>query len=208
MPLDGITAKALSLELNSSLSDARVDRIYQPDRFDLLFILRTHGGQKKLILSANPSTPRLHLTSENRSNPAEPPMFCMLLRKHLMGARLLSVSTPGYERIFEFRFSVVNELGDTIEKRLIAEIMGRHSNLILLNQDGRIHDSILHVDQDMSRVREIMPARQYVLPPNQNKLAPDLLLDRIQSSTPWLGEATPILEKAILENCQGFSPQL
>ena len=97
-------------------------------------------------------------------------MFCLLLRKHLIGSRLLEVCTSGFERILQFRFATVNELGDPLVKTLVAEIMGRHSNIILLNQDQRIHAAILQVDQTMSRVREVMPARIYQLPPNQNKL--------------------------------------
>lgn len=212
MPLDGISAKCLALELSTRLGDARVDRIYQPDRFDILMILRRGSENLRLILSANPSAPRLHLTSESRDNPAEPPMFCMLLRKHLLGARLTSVETPGYERIFILRFQTVNELGDQLEKRLIIEIMGRHSNIILTNHEDRIHDAILHVDQDMSRVREVMPARLYVFPPEQNKLPPQAVVDRLAT-----GAAEAIflpaalgrpLEKALLESLQGFSPQL
>jgi predicted ribosome quality control (RQC) complex YloA/Tae2 family protein len=210
MPLDGITAKALSIELNQTLCDSRVDRIFQPDRFDLIFHFRSAGTQNRLILSANPASPRIHLTSENRSNPAVPPMFCMLLRKHLTGARLLSVSTPDYERIFIFEFQTVNELGDISTKKLITEIMGRHSNIILVNDSNKIHDSILHVDKDMSRLREIMPARPYVLPPAQNKLTPQNILSLINENRDWLIHNSEVktLEKSILATCQGFSPQL
>jgi len=137
-------------------------------------------------------------------------MFCMLLRKHLLGARVLSVETPGYERIFIIRFATQNELGDTLEKKLVVEIMGRHSNIILLNQDNRIHDAILHIDQSISRLREIMPARTYDLPQNQSKPAPDLVLQAIRDDMPYItpeaqGKA---VDKALLESIQGFSPQL
>lgn len=210
MPLDGITAKALSYELNSALSDARVDKIYQPERFDLLLHLRAPGKQYKLYISANPSSPCIYLTEKSRSNPSEPPMFCMLMRKHLQGARILSIENPGYERIFVIRFQTVNELGDTLEKRLIIEIMGRHSNIILVNDDDRIHDSILHVDNEMSRVREIMPARPYQLPPAQDKLTPPEIIASIRSNKLWLlPQSLPKpIDKALLDTCQGFSPQL
>ena len=169
MPLDGISTRCLSAELDIALRDARVDRIYQPDRHDILFILRQGHENLRLIVSANPSMPRMHLTSEQRENPSLPPMFCMLLRKHLLGARVLSVRTPGSERILEICFQTQNEIGDKVEKTLVAELMGRHSNIILLNEDRRIHDAIVHVDESISRVREVMPARVYVRPPDQNK---------------------------------------
>lgn len=210
MPLDGITAKALSYELDSALRDARVDKIYQPERYDLLLHLRAPGKQYRLYISANPSSPSIYLTDNSRSNPTEPPMFCMLMRKHLQGARVISIENPGYERIFVIRFQTVNELGDTLEKRLIIEIMGRHSNIILVNEDDRIHDSILHVDNEMSRVREIMPARPYQLPPAQEKLTPPDIIESIKSERLWLlPQALPKpIDKALLETCQGFSPQL
>jgi len=210
MPLDGITAKCLAGELSSSLAGARVDRIYQPDRFDIFLHLRAGGSNQNLLLSANPTSPRLQVTRETRDNPSEPPMFCMLLRKHLLGARLIDVVTPDYERIFQIRFQAANELGDQLEKRLVVEIMGRHSNIILLNQENRILDAVLHVDQSISRVREIMPARTYVLPPDQKKMTPREVLDRLDQDVPWLNPASGLLglDKALLQTLQGFSPQL
>lgn len=210
MPLDGISAKCLAQELNTALADARVDRIYQPDRYDIVLLLRTRRENVRLILSANPAAPRFHLTTEARENPAEPPMFCMLLRKYLLGARVLSVETPGYERIFVIRFQTTNELGDTLEKKLVIEVMGRHSNIIFLNQDNRIHDAIQHVDQSISRLREIMPARTYVEPQNQSKPSPETVCANLkQGKSPFLTEVNERpLEKALLESIQGFSPQL
>ncbi len=210
MPLDGITAKCLALELNKQLFEARVDKIQQPERHDILLLLRQENRNVRLLLSANPSSPRLHMSDEIRENPSQPPMFCMLLRKHLSGARLLEVSTPDYERIFNLRFLTQNELGDRMEKRLVVEIMGRHSNIILLNQDNVILDAILHIDESISRVREVMPARPYVLPPAQHKLTPRQVLDKIDQGDEWLGPTVQFkaLEKALLERLQGFSPQL
>lgn len=210
MPLDGITAKCLAAELNSSLRDARVDKIHQPDRHDIVLLLRLESSNVRLLLSANPSSPRLHLTRATRRNPSQPPMFCMLLRKHLSGARLLEISTPDYERIFNLRFMTINEMGDRLEKRLVVEIMGRHSNIILLNHEDRILDAILHIDESISRVREIMPARPYQLPPSQNKQTPRQILDAIAAGEDWLGDTVLNrgLEKALLERLQGFSPQL
>lgn len=210
MPLDGVSSRCLAAELNQLLAGARVDRIYQPDRADILFVLRGDSKNHRLLVSANPSAPRLHLSDEDRENPGTPPMFCMLLRKHLLGARLTAVETPGYERIFIFHFSVIDELGDTVGKRLVAEIMGRHSNIILLNEEGRIHDAIVHVDESVSRVREIMPARVYQLPPDQQKTAPPDLLTRSGPDLPWRAPAlaNKTVDKALLASIQGFSPQL
>jgi predicted ribosome quality control (RQC) complex YloA/Tae2 family protein len=210
MPLDGISAKCLALELNHQLQDARIDRIYQPERTDILLIVRARQENLRLLLSANPAAPRIHLTREVRENPAEPPMFCMLLRKYLSGARIMSVETPDYERIFIIRLATQNELGDTLEKKLVVEIMGRHSNIILLNQDLKIHDAIVHVDPSISRLREIMPARTYQLPQNQHKAAPDVVLAQLRAGQFSLqpAQAAATLDKALLEMIQGFSPQL
>jgi predicted ribosome quality control (RQC) complex YloA/Tae2 family protein len=210
MPLDGVSARFLSAELNLVVADARVDRIYQPERHDILLILRCGNQNRRLLLSANPAAPRMHLTDEDRENPGSPPMFCMLLRKHLLGARLIDLTSPGFERLFILRFQTINDLGDPIEKRLIIEIMGRHSNIILLNEDGRIHDAIQHVDESISRVREIMPARPYQLPPQQDKRDPLSLRDDLRQDRPWLSPALAVrpLAGALLASIQGFSPQL
>lgn len=180
MPLDGISTRFLAKELDQALAGSRVDRVNQPRRFDIVIQFRQPGRTDRLLLSANPSEPRAHLIAQATENPAQPPMFCMLLRKHLLGARVLSVETIGCERILILRFQVLNDLGDTVEKRLICEIMGRHSNLILLNEDHRILDAVSHVDASMSRVREVMPARPYSYPPPQTKQDPDELLRQLQ----------------------------
>jgi predicted ribosome quality control (RQC) complex YloA/Tae2 family protein len=210
MPLDGVTAKCLARELNEQLAGSRVDRIYQPERTDVLLLLFGDQGGRRLIISANPSAPRIHLTRENLENPKTPPMFCMLLRKHLVGARLLEVSTPGYERIFWLRFDTVNDMGDHQEKKLVAEIMGRHSNIILLSPEDKIYDAISHVDESINRVREIMPARSYVFPPDQGKTTPPALLERLLAGQPLFSQETALLpiDQALLGTVQGFSPQL
>ena len=150
MPLDGVSARFLNKELNYELANARVDRIYQPNRFAMLLIFHVDRVQKRLLISANPSSPRLYLTTAELENPKNPPAFCMLLRKYLIGARLKEIIQPDYERVFKFKFSTINELGDPEEKYLVAEIMGRYSNIIFLNQHQKIHDALIHVDQDIS----------------------------------------------------------
>lgn len=210
MPLDGITTHFLSRELHSALQGARIDKIYQPDSYELLIHVRQDSKNLRLLLSANPAAPRLHFTEISRENPALPSAFCMLLRKHLVGGRVLSVSSPCYERIIEITVGTVDELNDINEKRLIIEMMGRYSNVILLNAQNRILDSLLHVDARMSRVREIQPARPYSYPPVQSKFPPLAALDYIhRGELPILPEAMGRpLEKALQESLLGFSPVL
>ncbi len=214
MPIDGISAYFIAKDLNAELSEMRVDRVRQPGRFDILLGLRGSGKNYQLLISANPSGPRIHLLDQKQEVPAEAPMFCMLLRKHLQGGRLLSVETEDFERIFKLRFQTSNELGDRSEKVLLFECMGRHSNLILLNEDNIILDAIVHVDSRVNRFREVLPARPYAAPPKQNKrMAAEVL--KSLAAAPSTGAALwadldlrKPLEKALLECFAGFSPPL
>lgn len=210
MPLDGVSAHFLAIELNSALHDARIEKIYQPDRYEVCFHIRTARGHVRLLMSCNPSFPRIHLTDHLRDNPKLPPSFCMLLRKHVSGGRVVKVTSPPYERIIELHLSSLNELQDITQYRLIIEMMGRYSNIILLNSDSIIIDSALHIDSRTSRVREIMPARKYDYPPNQGKILPSDAISMIQNGDlPVLEEAkSRPIEKAFLESLKGFSPKL
>lgn len=210
MPLDGITTQYLSNELDMALRGARIDKIYQPEKYDLVLHLRSDNENMRLLLSSNPVFPRIHLTDSSRDNPAYPPSFCMLLRKHLSGARIINISSPPYERIIEIHCTVLNELNDVCNLRLIIEMMGRYSNIILVNNQSKIIDSILHVDARMSRIREVMPARPYDYPPAQGKLLPTEALDLLHvNKLPILESALGRpLEKAFLESLLGFSPLL
>lgn len=210
MPLDGVGARFLGQELAYRLKGARLDRVYQPDRFSLLLVFRKDRKPLKLYLSANPSSPRIYLTSRDFANPKQAPNFCMLLRKHLLSSRLVTVEQTGYERVFSFKFETVNELGDTDYKSLQVEIMGRYSNIIFLNKDRLIHDALIHVDQDISRKREIMPARPYQLPPRQDKRPVEDFLESSHEVLDFLDnrQAKGILENVITSNVLGFSPLL
>lgn len=210
MPLDGISTHLLANELNKQLQDARIDKIYQPSRFDVFFTIRTSNGNSKLLLSCDPQSPRVQLTSYMRENPQMPPNFCMLLRKHLQGAHILSVTCPHYERIIEILISVTDELHDTSTKKLVIEMMGRYSNIIFLNAENRIIDALVHVDNSTSRVREIMPARIYEAPPAQGKIDPEEALSMIDSGKlPILSDSMQRpLSKALLDSLLGFSPLL
>lgn len=210
MPLDGIGSKFLTKELNYELADARVDRIYQPDRFTLIIFFRVGRTIKKLLLSANPSSPRIYLTTASMENPKTPPAFCMMLRKHLIGAHFINIIQPPYERVFMLEFSIINELGDFDKKYLVAEVMGRHSNLIFLNKDKKIHDSLIHVDQEISSKREVMPARTYQLPPAQEKRSIEFYYKQKPGILSFLrnnGE-TGRLDMAIVNNVRGCSTLL
>lgn len=164
MALDAICLAAVVSELKPTLTGGKIDKIYQPGRDEVVMAIRGAGQNVKLLLSANPSHPRLHLTEAVRENPAEPPMFCMLMRKHLTGARILAMTQPPLERLVEFTLECLDELGDRVERKMILEAMGRHSNLILLDSEGRIIDCLRRVDADMSAQRQIMPGMFYRLP--------------------------------------------
>ena len=172
MAFDGVLLSGLARELQAVLANGRVDRIHQPETDEIHILIRNNGRNHKLLLSASASYPRIHLTERNKENPLVPLLFCMVLRKHLTGGRLLSIHQPGFERILEIAFEVPDEMGDRTEKKLIIEIMGRHSNIIFTDKEGKILDSIKHVGENISRVREVLPGKQYVFPPSQGKSDP------------------------------------
>ena len=196
----------LSCVLNEirSLGEARVEKIHQPSRDTVLLHLRGRENRAKLLINPNPAAPRLHLTTANPENPAEPPMFCMLLRKHLSGARLIAVTQPDMERAATFTFSCIDELGDPVQKHLVAELMGRTCNLYLLGPDGRIIDCLRRIGLDESSKRPALPGLNYQQPEPVTKLAPlncdygnllcksgsDILADRLMDE---LGGLSPLV---------------
>ena len=206
MPLDALCLSGVVHELQNALSGAKIDKIYQPSRDEVVLALRAPAGNVKLLLSANPSHPRAHLTQISRENPDKPPMFCMLLRKHLSGARLLELVQPPMERVVDLRLEALDELGDRVERRLVLEAMGRHSNLILLDGEGRIMDCLRRVDSDMSARRQVLPGLFYRLPPAQEKLAPSSLdraaLESALAAAPEESQA----DKWLLDTFGGLSP--
>ncbi len=172
MPLDAICLTAVVEELKKTLEGGKIDKIYQPTRDEVVMAIRGAGENVKLLLSASPNGPRLHLTREVRENPASPPMFCMLLRKHLTGGRILALEQPDMERIVQMRLEVIDELGDRVPRTLVLEAMGRRANLILLDAEGRILDCIRRVDADMSAQRQVLPGMFYRLPEPRPGLSP------------------------------------
>ena len=137
MPLDALCLTAVAAELRAAVAGGKIDKLYQPTRDEVVLYVRGQGENVRLLLSANPGHPRANLTTLNRENPEQPPMFCMLLRKHLQGARILELNQPPLERILEFRLETLDELGDRVERRLVLEAMGRSANLLLLDGEGR-----------------------------------------------------------------------
>lgn len=173
MALDAICLSAVLHELRGAITGGKIDKIHQPGKDEIVLAMRTGSGNVKLLLSANPNQPRPQLTRLSRENPAEPPMFCMLMRKHLTGGRLLDISQPPMERIAIFRFETLSELGDRQEKRLALECMGRRANLILLDDEDRIIDCIRRIEGDLtSGKRAVLPGLFYHLPEPHPGLSP------------------------------------
>ena len=206
MPLDAICMTALVDELRNVLVGGKVDKIFQPARDEAVLSMRTGGGNVKLLLSANPNHPRPQLTEISRENPDAPPMFCMLLRKYLTGARLLELRQPPLERLAEFRFETLDELGDRGERRLILECIGRKSNLILLDGEGRITDCMRRVDADMSASRQVLPGMFYRPPEPQEKLDPTAMDPEELSALLRTAPADRGMDKWLTDRLNGVSP--
>ncbi len=176
MAFDAIVTRAMVKELNDRILLGKIDKIYQPIRDELVINIHTKCGNKRLFASASSNAPRLHFIDYNTANPATPFAFCMLLRKHLSGGRIIAIKQKDCERIIEFSFETLNELGFTLGKKLIFEIMGKHSNIILVDtESGNIVDAIKRVSIDTSRARQVLPGMRYEYPPAQDKIGFDEL---------------------------------
>ena len=206
MALDGIFLRHIKSEIEKEALGARVSQIYQPNREELVFGLRTFSGNKKLLLSARANSPRVNFCSSTPENPAQPPMFCMLLRKRIGGGKLVKLRQNGCDRVLMLDFECVNELGDTVMITVVCEIMGMYSNIIIVDSNGVIIDSLKRVDLTMSSKRLVLPNIKYELPESQNKL--NLLkcsvLD-VCTAVKNLDTEMP-LNKALLRTIEGVSP--
>ncbi len=169
MPMDGLTLSFVTRELHEALVGGRVDRVAQPERDELNILVRNHGRNQVLLLSASAGCARAHITREKKVSPLEPPMLCMLLRKHISGGRVRDVRQVNGDRILEIEFEHLDELGDSARKTLVCEFMGRHSNLILVDGEGRILECARRVTENMSSVREVLPGLRYERPPEHGK---------------------------------------
>ena len=204
MAFDGISVAALVKELNEKLTDGRVSKIAQPEADAVLLTVKNGRNQYRLLLSANPSLPLAYLTENNLPSPAQAPGFLMLLRKHLSGGRILSVTQPDLERVIILSVEHFNELGDPVRHRLVLELMGKHSNLILVSQDDMITDAIRRIGSGTSSVREVLPGRPYFIPNTREKLSPfDLTLPQLKEK---LKEQAGPVEKALNAVLTGISP--
>ena len=211
MPLDALCLSGLVHELSQAAAGAKIDKIYQPGRDEVVLALRSPTqGNVRLLLSANPTHPRPQLTRLSRENPDTPPMFCMLLRKHLAGGRVLSVEQTHLERVVTFTLEALNELGDRVERKLVLEAIGRRSNLLLLDGDGRILDCLRRVDSNLGsgngNQRTLLPGMFYRLPPPQDKLDPTAqdraALEELLAQAPEEAQA----DKWLLDTFGGLSP--
>ncbi len=208
MPMDAVCMTAVVRELQAPLVGAKIEKIYQPGRDEVVLSLRGGAGRVRLLLTANPACPRLQLTETERENPASPPMLCMLLRKHLSGGRILSLTQPPLERIAILEMETLDELGDRCRRKLILEAMGRRSNLILVDGEGRIIDCLRRVDAGMSEQRQLLPGLLYRLPPAHGKHNP--LEETEESLAALLAGAAgdPRLDGWMLDTFGGLSPLL
>ncbi|GBF12176.1 NFACT family protein [Tepidibacillus sp. HK-1] len=207
MAFDGFVTRALVHELSEKITNQKIHKIYQPHQTDLVFLIRGFQGNQQLLISANPTYPRIHLTTRNFINPAEPPMFCMLLRKHLEGGVIEQIRQVDHERIIEIDIKTRDELGDIHTKRLIVEIMGRHSNIILVNPDTNlIIDGITHVTPAISSYRQVYPGREYIAPPAQNKLNPLEVTQDQFFSVLQFNEGK--IEKQLVQQFTGMGPSV
>lgn len=203
MPLDAICLRAVLHELRPQLIGARIDKVQQPARDQIVLLLR---GNLRLLLNAGANQPRIQLTGILRDNPAQPPMFCMLLRKHLVGARVLSIEQPDLERMVILTLQCTDEFGEMSQKQLVLECMGRRSNLVLLDAQGRIVDCLRRVDADLSAARQLLPGLFYHLPTPLDKLS---LLSQEEASLALAqrgGDTEQAVDKWVLDHYTGISP--
>lgn len=204
MAFDGITIACIVKEMKNSLLGGRLYKIAQPEPDELLLTIKTQNGQKRLFLSANASLPLIYLTDTNKPSPLTAPNFCMLLRKHLQNGRIVDISQPGLERIVHMDIEHLDEMGDLRRKRLVVEIMGKHSNIIFCNEEGMILDSIKHVSGLVSSVREVLPGKPYFVPQTQDKL--DVFQTNIAQFIDVVSSKPMPVYKAIYQSFTGISP--
>lgn len=206
MALDGAFLRHLKQEIESRVLDAKIDKIYQPSREEIVLMFRTRTEHHKLLLSARANSARIHFTKASLENPKQPPMFCMLMRKRLAGARLVQIRQPALERALLLDFDAINELGDSVRLTLVIEIMGRYSNVIFVDNAGMVVDALKRVDAEKSSERLVLPGIAYRQPPQQDKLSilsvspEDILqaMDRLPQNME--------LSKGLLSVLQGVSP--
>ena len=207
MAFDGMFLHKICEEIKLTAQNCRVDKIHEPSRDEIVISIRAGGENKRLLLNAGANNPRIHFTKETIENPMSPPMFCMLMRKHIGNAKLIDVEQTQLERCVYFKFETQNEFGDTIILTLAVEIMGRYSNIILINENNKIIDSIKRIDDTVSSVRRVLPGVTYEPPLVQDKLC--ILNSSTQEIIERIKHSNDVpLSKALLNTLQGASPLL
>lgn len=204
MAFDGITIAGIVKELNTSLLGGRIYKIAQPESDELLLTVKANSSQKRLFISAGASLPLIYLTDTNKPSPMTAPGFCMLLRKHIQNGRITKITQPELERIIEIEIEHLNDLGDVCRKKLIVEIMGKHSNIIFTDDKDRIIDSIKHISGMVSSVREVLPGRPYFIPATQEKQNP--LTAGEEDFVSYVGSKSMPVFKALYGTYTGLSP--
>lgn len=204
MALDGIFLYHLKNEISDFAVDSRVDKIHQPSRDEIVINLRSRQGGKRLLISCNADSARIHFTDYPPENPPKPPMFCLLLRRRLTGAWVTSIEQDNLERILKINFSGTDELGDKTKYSLIVEIMGKYSNIIFTDENNKIIDSVKRIDENKSQVREILPGMMYVSPPSQDKL--NIFTDDFDIVKNQIAKSKKGLYKAVMDTVKGVSP--
>lgn len=204
MAFDGITVAAIVYELNGLLKDGRIVKITQPEKDEIMLTIKGNSGQQKLFISGSASLPLVYITEDNKPSPMTAPAFCMLLRKHLQGGRVIEVKQPGLERIIDIYIEHLDEMGDLCQRILTVELMGKYSNIILRDSENNILDSLKHVSAFVSSVREVLPGREYFIPNTCDKYNPldaqeKAFIDIIRSMPTTCG-------KAIYTHFTGISP--
>ena len=203
MAFDGIMINSIVKELRAALIGGRVSKIQQTDEYELYLTIKGNDNYK-LLITADASLPLVYLTEENKTAPLTAPNFCMLLRKYIGNGKIVDIKQPNFERIVEIYIEHRNEMGDIEEKRLVTEIMGRHSNIILVDKDNRVLDSIKRIPSDVSSVREVLPGREYSYPPSNGKVDPLILEKNVFEKA--LSDKKTGVAKAIYTSINGFSP--
>ena len=206
MAFDGIVVASLVCELNNTILNSKISKIAQPETDELRFTLKGANGQFRLAMSASASLPFLYLTKQNKPSPLTAPNFCMVLRKHIANGRIISITQPDLERIIVFEIEHLDELGDLCHKKLIIELMGKHSNIIFCKEDGTIIDSIKHVSAQISSVREVLPGRMYFIPDTTHKKNP--LTVSQEDFLQTVCEKPNAIAKAIYTSYTGISPSI
>lgn len=204
MAFDGVVISNIVYDLKEKLTGGRIYKIYQPENDELNIVIKNNKDSYRLMLSADASLPLIYILGLSKENPMSAPNFCMLLRKHIGNGRIIDVMQPGFDRIVEFTIEHLDEMGDVCRKKLIIEIMGKHSNIIFTDHKGMIIDSIKHVSHLVSSVREVLPGRRYEYPPDGGKINPMELDRELFDSTVMTKTADAC--KAIYTSLTGFSP--